>query len=84
MTAELAEGAEDTQKDFLREVQGFLRVPQQMQGELIHHALVIGDQPGAGFFIAGRTLLDQVPVGSPIRVSLGRGRGGCFRPGKRA
>ena len=51
--------AEDAQEDFLREVQGFVAVAQQMQGQLKHHALVAGDQLGAGRLLAGGAALYQ-------------------------
>ena len=85
MAAELAERAEHAEKHFLGEVERLLGIAQQMQGELVDHALVIGDQPRAGGFIAGRALLDKVPVSRPVGMPLsGGGSRGRFRPAERA
>ena len=49
----------DAEKDFLREVEGFVVVAEQVQRELIDHPLVLGDELGAGVFVAGGTALDE-------------------------
>ena len=53
------DGAEDAQEDFLREVERLFAVAQQVDGELDDHALVLGDQLGAGRFVAGGTALHE-------------------------
>ena len=46
-------GAEDAKEDFLGEVERFVAVAQQIDRQLDDHALVLGDQLGAGRFVAG-------------------------------
>ena len=52
MTAESMDGAEDAQEDFLRKIQGFVAVAEEIDRELNNHSLVLGDQLGAGLFVA--------------------------------
>ena len=51
------EGTEDAQEHFLRQVEGFVTIAHQVQGELEHHALMVGDQFSAGGFLAGGAAL---------------------------
>jgi hypothetical protein len=53
------DGPEDAQEDFLREVERFVAVAQQMQGQLIDHPLVLFDQLRAGELVASRAALDE-------------------------
>ena len=64
LAAELRERAEHAQEHFLRQVQRFLRVAEQMQRQLVDHPLMVGDQPRAGVLVAGGTLLHQRPIGA--------------------
>src|SRR5688572_1655260 len=43
LSAEVMDGAEDTEEDFLGEIQRFVAVAQQVEGELIDHPFVTGD-----------------------------------------
>ena len=59
LAAEVADGAEDAEEDFLGEVEGLVAVAQQVQGELIDHALVTGDQLGTRRLFARGATLDE-------------------------
>jgi hypothetical protein len=59
LTAEAVNGTEDAQKDFLREVERFVPIAQQVHGELNDHALVVGNELCARGFLAGCTALHQ-------------------------
>jgi hypothetical protein len=52
-------GAEDTEKHFLREVEGFVAVAQQVDRQLDHHARVFGDELGAVGFVVRCTPLHK-------------------------
>ena len=52
-------GAEDAQEDFLREVEGFVAVAEQVDRQLHDHPLVVGDQLCTGVFVARCTPLHQ-------------------------
>ena len=62
---------EDTKKDFLGKVEGFVAVAQQIHRELDDHPLVFGDELGVRSLVASRTPLDKRGVGPrnvrPIR-----------------
>ena len=45
-------GAEDAQKDFLREVERFVAIAQQVDRQLNDHPLMFGDELGAGGLLA--------------------------------
>ncbi len=55
----MANGAEDPEEDFLGEVERLVAVAEQVQGQLIDHALVTGYQFGAGRLFARGTTLDE-------------------------
>ena len=59
MAAEAVNGSEDAQKDFLRQVERFVVVAEQVQRELVDHPLVLADQLGAGVFVARGAALNQ-------------------------
>src|SRR5581483_12471018 len=59
LAAEAMNGAEHPHEDFLRQVQGFVAVAKQVDGELHDHALVLGHEFGAGEFVAGGAALDK-------------------------
>ena len=65
LPAERRQRAEDAEEDFLGEIEGFVTVAEQVQGELEHHALVTRDQLGAGGFFAGGTALNQRCLAGP-------------------
>ena len=52
-------GAEHAQEHFLRQVERLAVVVEQVQRELVDHALVFGDQLGAGVFVASRAALNE-------------------------
>ncbi len=58
LAAELVDGAEDAEKDFLGQVEGFVAVAQEVQGELVDHSFVAGYQLGAGRGLTRRAALD--------------------------
>ena len=64
LPTEVVQPAKHAQEDFLREVEGFLRLPQQLKRQLVHHALVIGHKPRAGCLVSRGTLLHKRPVGA--------------------
>ena len=72
LAAEVVDGAEDAEEDFLGEVEGLVAVAQQVQGQLEDHALVAGHQLGAGRLLARGAALDErrfaVVRPQPIRV----------------
>ena len=53
------DGAEDAQEDFLREVEGFVVVVEEVQRELVDHPLVFGHQLGAGVLVARGAPLNE-------------------------
>ena len=59
LAAEPVNGAEDAQEDFLRQVERFVAVAQQVHRQLDDHPLVLGDQLGARQLLAGGTPLDE-------------------------
>ena len=59
LPAKRGQGAEDPQEHFLRQVERFITVAKQMQGELEHHPLVTGDQLGTRGLLAGGAALNQ-------------------------
>ncbi len=59
LAAEAVDGPEDTQEDFLREVERFVTIAEQVHRELHHHALVLGHELGAGEFISRRAALHE-------------------------
>jgi hypothetical protein len=52
LSAEAPDRPEDAQKDLLREVQGFFPVAKQVDCKLDDHPLMLGDELGAGRFLA--------------------------------
>ena len=62
LAAEAADGSEDTEEDFLGEIEGFVPITQQMQGQLIDHALVSGNQFGTGSRFTRGATLDQLSL----------------------
>src|SRR5437870_546002 len=48
------EGAEDAEKDFLRQVEGVVVIAKQMYRQLVHHPLMLLHELGAGNGFAGR------------------------------
>ena len=59
MAAERVDGPEHAQEDFLRQVEGFVVVVEEVERQLVHHALVLADELGAGILVARRAALDQ-------------------------
>jgi len=59
LAAELMDGAEDAEENFLGKVEGFVAIAQQVQGELIDHPFVAGDELGTRGRFPGRTALNQ-------------------------
>ena len=59
LAAEPVDGAEDAQEDFLRQVERFVAIAEQVHRQLDDHALVLGDELGAGRFVAGGAALDE-------------------------
>ena len=59
LAAEAVDGAEDPQEDFLREVERFVVVAEEVQRQLVDHPLVLGHQLGAGILVARRAALNQ-------------------------
>ena len=59
LAAEAMDGAEHTQEDLLREVEGFVTVAEEVHGQLHDHALVLSHQFGAGRLVARCTPLHE-------------------------
>ena len=59
MAAEGVNGAEDPQEDLLREIQRFVVIPQQVERQLVDHALMLVDQVGARIFVVRGAALNQ-------------------------
>jgi hypothetical protein len=59
LAAEAVDRSEDAEEDFLREVEGFVAVAEQVHRQLHDHALVLGDELRAGKLFPGGTALDQ-------------------------
>ena len=59
LAAEAVNGAEDAEEDFLRQVERFVAIAEQVHRQLDDHPLVLGDQLGAGRFVAGGAALDE-------------------------
>jgi len=59
LAAEPVNGAEDAEEHFLREVERFIAVAQQVHRQLHDHALVLGDEFRAGKLFPSGTALDQ-------------------------
>ena len=59
LTAEAMDSTEDPQKDLLRDVEGFLAIAEQIERELKHHPLVLGDELGTRLVVAGSAALDE-------------------------
>ena len=59
LPAESMNGAEHAEEDILGKVEGFVAIAQQVHGELHHHALVFGNELGAGRFVLRDTPLDE-------------------------
>src|SRR5450759_4267503 len=65
LAAETADRAEDVEKDFLGQVQGFVVVTQQVETEVKDHSLVLGYQLRTGRLIARRAPADQRRFAAP-------------------
>ena len=52
LAAEPMDGAEDAQEDFLRQIERFVAIAEQVHGQLDDHALVLGHQLCTGGFVA--------------------------------
>jgi hypothetical protein len=78
VTAKAVNRAEDAQEHFLRQVERLVVVVEQVQRELVHHALVLADELRAGVFVAGGTPLDQRRF-APADVGPGNGSNGFHR-----
>jgi hypothetical protein len=74
LAAEPADGAEDLEKDVLREVAGIFVVSQQVERQLKDHALMIGDQFGTRLILASHAAAYQprFSVGKSGPVQGGR------------
>src|SRR5688572_17417306 len=59
LAAEIVNGAKDAEEDFLREVEGFVAVAEEVQGELEHHPFVAGHELSAGGRLTGGAAFDQ-------------------------
>ena len=59
LAAEPVDGAEDAQEDFLRQVERFVAIAEQVHRQLDDHPLVLGHELGAGRLVAGGAALDQ-------------------------
>ena len=59
LSAEPMDGPKDAKEDFLGKVEGFIPIAQQVHGQLDDHALVLGDEVGAGALVACGTALHQ-------------------------
>src|SRR5262249_405917 len=78
MPAKGVNGAEDPQEHFLRQVQRFVVVVQQVEGELIDHPLMLADEFSAGVFVArGASLNERCLPASD--VGPGNGSNGFHR-----
>ena len=52
-------GPEDAQEDLLRKIQGFVAIAKEVDRELNNHPLMLGDQLGAGLFVARSAALHE-------------------------
>ena len=59
LAAEAMDGTEDTEENFLGEIERFVAVAEQVQRELEDHALMLADEIGAGGFVARGAALDE-------------------------
>ena len=59
LSAEAVDGAEDAEEDVLGQVERLVAIAEQVDRELHHHALVLGDQIGARRLVAGRAALHE-------------------------
>ena len=59
LAAESMNGAENAKEDFLRQVQRFVVMAEQVHGQLHDHPLVLGHELRTGRFLTGRTALDD-------------------------
>ena len=59
LAAKTGDGSENPQKHLLREVEGLLAIAQQVHRQLDDHALMLGDELGAGSLLARCTPLHQ-------------------------
>ena len=57
LAPEARQGPEDPEEDLLGQVQRFVAVPQQVQGQRENHALVLGDELGARRLVPRRAAL---------------------------
>src|ERR687891_596165 len=59
LAAEARQRPEDPEEHFLGKVERLVGVAEEVQGEVVDHALVGGHQVGAGAFVARGAALDQ-------------------------
>ena len=59
LSAKAVDGPEDVQEHVLRQVERLVVIAQQVQGELVHHALVLVDELRVRIFVALSAALDQ-------------------------
>jgi len=59
LPAEAGDGAKDAKEDFLREIERFVAVAKEVDGQLNDHALVLRDELREGHFITGRATLNE-------------------------
>jgi hypothetical protein len=68
LAAESVNGAEDPEEDLLGQIQCFVPVAEQVHRQLNDHALVFGDQIGAGGLVAfGATLHERRFTAADVR-----------------
>ncbi len=68
LAAKAVDGAEDPQEDLLRQVQRFVVIAQQVQRQLVDHALMLAHELRAGVFVACGTALNQAGF-TPVDIS---------------
>ena len=59
LPAEPGNGAKHAEEDFLRQVERFVAVAEQIDRQLDDHPLVLGDEFGKRRLVAGRATLDE-------------------------
>ena len=74
LTAEPVNGAEDAKEDFLREIQRFVVIAEQVHGQLDDHPLVFGHELRTGRFLTGRTALDERRLSAAYVAPTGNAR----------
>src|SRR4051812_47125074 len=72
LAAEPVNRAKDAQENFLREIEGFVMIAQQIQGQLVDQPLMFGGQLRAGVLVANRAALNQRRL-APADLGPGNG-----------